>query len=63
MQDPQPENIEGMMEEVHRFEHSINWGHLVLGLAIIVFLIQFGPPLLDVFEASGDDGEEDQTYV
>lgn len=40
MQDPSPENIRGSKVQHHSFEHRINWGHLVIGLAAIYIAAQ-----------------------
>lgn len=40
MRDPQPENITG--EKQHVFEWSVNVGHVLLALAVIVVALQLG---------------------
>jgi len=45
MQDPLPSNILGRKVETHTFEHSIEWGQVVLGLAAI-FIVWKGAELL-----------------
>jgi len=53
MEDPLPENIEGSKRVVHKVNHEIHWGHALLGAAVIVLVLSFGPPLL-----GGSDDEE-----
>jgi hypothetical protein len=33
--EPLPENVAGEVVETHAFEHRVDWGHVVLGLAAI----------------------------
>jgi hypothetical protein len=53
--DPHPENITGEKQVQHVVKHSIDWGYVVLGLAAIFALWQFG----QLLEPS-DDGENDE---
>jgi len=58
MEDPLPENIAGEKRVTHSVNHHINWGYALLGLAGLVTVLKFGPPLLD--SSSVDVGQEDE---
>lgn len=55
--EPRPENISGEKIERHVFEHSIQWGHVTLGIAAIVVAWK-GAQLL-----GGGNDEEDAEYT
>jgi len=38
MDDPQPENIQGSKQVVHKVEHQINWGHVALAVGVLTAL-------------------------
>jgi len=50
MDDPLPENIEGAKRVTHRVEHSVNWGHVMLGLAVVAVVL---------YLSGGDSSEGD----
>jgi len=39
MRDPNPENISGSKVQKHEFKHVVNWGHVTLGLVLILLLV------------------------
>lgn len=39
MNDPLPENIAGEKRVTHSVEHSINWGHVALGVAVLALVL------------------------
>lgn len=61
MEDPLPENITGSKEVQHAVNHEINWGHVALGVAVIVLAMKFGPPVLRATGVARSDGEEADT--
>jgi len=38
MQDPRPENIRGEKVQHHVFKHEIQWGYVVIGVAVLAIL-------------------------
>lgn len=58
MQDPSPENIVGEKRVIHRVNHQIHWGHVALAVALILLLVQFGPPLLEAVGVDTTDEEQ-----
>jgi hypothetical protein len=54
MRDPHPENIGGSKVQKHVFEHSMNWGHIALAVAVLVVVWKVAPVL------ASDDEEKDQ---
>ena len=32
---PAPENVTGEVVREHSFKHSVNWGHVILGVAVL----------------------------
>lgn len=54
MQDPMPENIDGSKVERHVFKHSIEWGHVALGIGMVVVAVVVWRV------ASGESDEDDQ---
>lgn len=59
MQDPAPENITGEKVQQHVFKHQINWGHVVVGVAVI-YAAWKGAQLVG---ASGGEGAGDGTEI
>gem|GEM_PF-4981972 len=45
MNDPIPENISGSKVYKHEFSHSIQWGYLVLGIALLYLAWRLGPAI------------------
>lgn len=54
--EPDPSNVSGEVVRRHSFEHQVNWGHVVLGLAIL-YVAYHGVRLLD---SEGSDSESDR---
>lgn len=46
MKDPLPENIEGAKRVTHSVNHQINWGYALVGLAVILVVLAYGPQVL-----------------
>jgi len=57
MREPLPENIEGAKVEQHMFEHSIEWGHVALGIGMLAVAYVVYPVLAD------RQNDEDETGV
>jgi len=55
MQDPHPANIAGQKRVVHKVEHSIDWGHVALGVGAVAVVWA----LLRLFSESGDKNQDD----
>jgi hypothetical protein len=54
MQDPVRENIDGSKVERHVFKHSVDWGHIAIGIGLLAVAAV-------VWRAtSGEDDDEDQ---
>jgi len=47
MADPPPENVTGEKRVVHSVEHSIPWGHVALGVGLIVVAYVLHAHLID----------------
>jgi type VI protein secretion system component VasF len=58
MDDPLPENIEGTKRVTHRVEHSVNWGHVMLGAAAVMVVLY----LSGGDSSEDDDGVDFNTY-
>lgn len=54
--DPKPENITGEKQVQHVVEHSVDWGHVALGLAAIYALWTLGQLLDDGDDEGNDEG-------
>lgn len=57
--EPAPENVTGEVVQRHSFDHSVNWGHVILGVAAL-YVAHRGFRLVDGQDAgsqpdSGDD--------
>lgn len=52
--EPLPENISGEKRVVHRIEHNVQWGHVVLGAAAILLIYV----VFDPFSSSESDGDD-----
>jgi len=47
-----------MSDHVHRWDHSINWSHAILGLALIVVAVEFGDTLAEIGAGSDMDARD-----
>lgn len=54
---PNPENVSGEVVRRHSFEHRINWGHVVMGLAVL-YVAYHAVRVLDVPESDVESAEE-----
>lgn len=52
VRDPLPENVSGEVVESHEFSHKVDWGHVVIGIAVI-YVVWKGSGL---FEQGNDEG-------
>jgi hypothetical protein len=55
MRDPEPSNIEGRKTVSHSVEHSVDWGHVSIGLGLLVLAYV----LAKVFRDEDADDESD----
>lgn len=55
--EPEPENVSGEIVRKHSFEHRINWGYLVLGLALL-YIAYHGVRLVGSAESDVESGSE-----
>lgn len=65
--EPDPENVSGEIVRKHSFEHQINWGQVVLGIAVLYVAYQ-AAKLLDTDESDSgsdidSDSEADQNLI
>ena len=51
MQDPPAENIRGAKKVTHTVEHRVDWGHVALGIGLLLLAYT----LRRMFEKSPDD--------
>lgn len=59
MRDPLPDNIDGQKVVSHEVQHSVDWGHVALGVAAI-YAIWKGAQLLGGGSDDVEDGEPHQ---
>jgi len=59
MQDPQPENITGTKQVVHRVEHNIHWGYVAAGVGLLAVAFV----LYRLLDLDGEDDESDMSSL
>lgn len=57
MRDPEPSNIAGKKTVSHSVEHSVDWGHVSLGIGLLVLAYV----LAQVFRDAEDEDDESGT--
>lgn len=63
MMEPDPSNVTGEVVRSHSFEHRVNWGHVVLGLALL-YAAYHGVRLLESVESDSEsDAESDAPLI
>jgi hypothetical protein len=55
MQDPLPENIDGSKVVTHSVEHSIDWGHVSIGVGLMALAFV----TWRLFEGGDGDGDDE----
>lgn len=55
MKDPLPENISGEKQVQHVVKHSVDWGHVALGIAAIYAMWKLG----GLLQAESDEGNDE----
>jgi len=58
MQDPIQENIEGSKQVVHTYEHRIDWGYVIVGIAVLILAYA----ILRVFSDTKEDESDEEVF-
>jgi hypothetical protein len=57
--DPAPENIQGTIVQKHTFTHEVNWGHVMLAVALLaIAYVGYQGIKTDRSNAGVDDDED-----